>query len=52
MSGWEGVGGMEGQFLILTYACISNMSLQLGLEPFQKFAVGVGLVVGGGQNVF
>ena len=43
MVGWVGnVFGMRGIFLTLRYAYISNMSLLLGLEPFQKFAVGGG----------
>ena len=32
------VGVARGsQFLICRYACISNLSLLLGLEPFEKF---------------
>ena len=37
---------MEGQLLSLRQAYISDMSILLGLEPFQKLAVVV--VVGGG----
>ena len=44
---------MEGQFLSLRQAYISDMSILLGLEPFQKLAVGGGwVVVGGGQKAF
>ena len=35
--GWNG-----SQFLILRLAYISNMSLLIGPEPFQKFGVGGG----------
>ena len=37
-----GVGGMIGEFCILRYAYISNISILQGLEPFQKFALGGG----------
>ena len=40
--GGGGGGGMGGQYLILREAYILNLSLLLGLEPFQKFAVGEG----------
>ena len=38
----DGGCGTGSQFLILRLAYISNMSLLLGLEPFQKFGVGGG----------
>ena len=40
---------MEGQFLSLRQAYISDMSILLGLEPFQKLAVVGG---GGGLKAF
>ena len=40
MFGGEVGWGVLGQLLILRLAYISNMSLLLGLEPFQKFGVG------------
>ena len=46
----KGVGWNGSQFLILRKAYISNMSLLLGPEPFQKFVVG-GWVGGGWVGV-
>ena len=37
-------GGVEGQFLSLKEAYISNLSVLMGLEPSEKFVA----VVGGG----